>query len=279
MVGKKPKQPVKIRRVEPAPEARGFYEKRLAPFLARYSLLLAVCLVTAASARIVATYSQLSLTVDEPGHFACGLEYLSRHVYEYESQHPPLARAMSALGPYLDGVRLRGHLVRNAEGVDVVLHSPNPQRTVALMRLGILPFFWLASLVVFVWARRDFGRPVAVMATGLFTLIPPVLAHSGLATTDMALAACAGAAFFTLILWAESPTWQHSLLLGAASALAVLSKFTALGFLPAAAVAALLFYLAVKWPGWRKLASLAKERAAMFALAVLTGALVVWACY
>src|SRR6516165_12170930 len=87
-------------------ESAGFWETYLHPFLGRHARLLAVCLVVVASIRIVSTYSELSLTVDEPGHFACGLEYLSKHVYRYESQHPPLARAAMALGPYLAGIRL-----------------------------------------------------------------------------------------------------------------------------------------------------------------------------
>ena len=96
------------------------------------------------------------------------------------------------------------------------------------MRLGLLPCFWLASLVIYGWARRDFGGPVAAIATGLFTLLPPVLAHAGLATTDMALAACLTLAFFALLLWAAAPTWQRSVLLGAAAGLAAISTFTAM---------------------------------------------------
>src|SRR3954466_5874680 len=89
-------------------ERAGFWESRLSPFIDRYAPILAVCLVAISTLRIAATYSALSPTFDEPGHFACGLEYLSKHVYRYESQHPPLARAASALLPYLDGAHLTG---------------------------------------------------------------------------------------------------------------------------------------------------------------------------
>jgi len=34
------------------------------------------------------------------------MEHLAEHVYRYETQHPPLARAMTAVLPYLDGVTL-----------------------------------------------------------------------------------------------------------------------------------------------------------------------------
>ena len=140
------------------------------------------------SLRIAATYSQLGLTYDEPGHFACGLEYLAKHVYRYETQHPPLARAMTAVLPYLDGVRPAGNPDRENEGVGLLIHSANPDRFLTLMRAGILPFFLLACLVVFFWTRHIFGNPEAVFATLLFTLVPPVLAHAGVATTDMGLA-------------------------------------------------------------------------------------------
>jgi len=283
MAKRTPPKAVKLRPVQATPAVQlvpaGFYETTFAPFLAKYAIILALSLVAIASARIWSTYSVFSLTVDEPGHFACGLEYLQKHIYQYETQHPPLGRAMAALGPFLAGSRLRGLADRNKEGVEVIRHSADRDRTVTLMRLGILPFFWLACLVIFVWAARDFGKPVAVLATGLFTLIPPVLAHAGLATTDMPLTACLGAAFLALTSWARNPNWKNALLLGLAAAAAALSKFTALGFLPAAALLGLAFYLAFHWPGFRKLASLAQARAATFGLAVAIGALVVWAAY
>jgi len=251
-------------------------------FLERRSLAVALGLIAIATVRIAVTYRVFSFTIDEPGHFACGLEYLSKHVYRYETQHPPLARAAIALAPYLAGVRPLGEENRQLEGRDVILRSRHPNRTLALMRMGTLPFFWLACGVVYLWCRRHFAATVAPLAVALFTLLPPVLAHAGLACTDMALAACLGAAFLSLVLWAESPAssrWKRGALLGMTAALAALSKFTALLYLPAAATLALLFYLAAERPGPRKLAALVQERAATFAVAVLAGAAVIWAGY
>ena len=185
----------------------------------------------------------MSPTWDEPGHMACGLQYLAQHVYRYEAQHPPLARVMSALGPYLAGARPMGIKNQDQEGVAVMYRDGHPERMLTRMRLGILPFFAVAAFVVWLWARRYFGDAAAVLATGMFTLVPTVLAHAGVATTDMPLTACLTAAFFSLLLWCEQPTWKHSLLLGATAALAAVSKFTAIGYLPAAAFFAFLAYL------------------------------------
>ena len=276
---KRPRRPVASQAEQRKVEAPGLPETRVLPFLEKRWRAVVVWLIAIATLRIVATYPVMSTTLDEPVTMACGLQYLAKHVYVYETQHPPLARAMAALGPYLDGTRPLGFPYKDREGLEVLYHGGHPQRTLILMRLGILPFFLLASLVVCYWARHHFGNAAAVVATGLFTMLPPVLAHAGLATLDMGLTACLAAAFYSLILWTEAPTWKRSLLLGVTAALATLTRFTALGYLPAAAVFALLSYLAVKRPGMRTVAVLARERAAPFALAALTGALVIWAAY
>lgn len=256
----------------------GFWETRLSPFFEKYFIVLVLCLVGIACCRIISTYNTLSLTVDEPVHFACGLEYVAKHVYRIETQHPPLSRGVQALGPYLAGARPLG-LSMVEEGPSVIALSGNVDRTIFLMRLGNLPFFLLACLVVCCWSWHAWGKPIAVVATGLFTLLPTMLADGGLATTDMALGANVGAAFFVTFLWAEKPTWLRSILLGLFTALACLSKFTALGYLPAAVFLGLTSHLAVRWPGWRGLWRCVCQRAAAFALAAGTTVLLIWAGY
>jgi hypothetical protein len=242
-------------------------------------LVIALIFIAIGCARIASTWNELALTVDEPQHLACGLEYLAQHVYRYEPQHPPLARAMGALLPYLSGARPTGAADREDEGTGLVIHSANPDRFVAMMRAGILPFFVLASLVVFFWARHAHGNDVAAVATALFTLLPPVLAHSGLATTDMGFTACLTAAFYAAIRWTEEPTTTRAILFGLATAGAVLTKFTALVFFPAACALGLIaWYLTVR-PAGPRIAALARERAPGFALAAALGALAIWAAY
>lgn len=277
-MGDKEINPKVMQGLGPAP-LPGLWESRLAPFFDKYCLVLCISLVGIACTRIISTYNALSLTNDEPTHFACGLEYVAKHVYRIETQHPPLSRMMEALGPYLLGARPSGLPGPNGEGVSVIAHSGNVNRTIFLMRLGNLPFFLLACLVVGGWSWHAFGKPIAVVATGLFTLLPTMLADAGVATTDMALGANVGAAFFAIILWAERPTWLRALLMGLFTALACLSKFTALGYLPGASCLGLAAYLAVRWPGWRGLWRLARQRAATFALAAATTALLIWAGY
>lgn len=253
--------------------------ERVVSFLRKYSTPLVLCLIAIGGARIVSTYHQLSLTSDEPSHLACGMEYLSRHTYAYETQHPPLARVMAALGPYLTGSRTVGMPLFDKEGVAIIRNSNAPDRTIELMRLGILPFFVLGCVVVWAWARHSFGRATAVLATALFTLLPAVLADAGLGTTDMALASCMGLAFLSMLMWAESPDWRRALFFGFSTALASLAKFSSLLFFPAAAVLALAFYLGATRPDRAVLLKLIRERILTFCLAVAFGLVVIWAAY
>ncbi len=257
----------------------------LLDFASRYARLIALAAVLLATARIVATYNVFNHTMDEPAHIGAGMQWLDRKAYSWEPQHPPLARIAAALGPYVLGGRstkaartddLDGLLT---EGTAILYRGHQYDRVLAAARLGILPFFWVACLVVFEWGRRYFDAATGAIATVLFSFLPPVLAHAGLATTDMALTAWLGAAFLTAMLWLEQPSWQRSLLFGACAGLAALSKFSSLAYLPAALALAAAAYLWTERPGAARIAREARGRAAMFLLAVAGGALVIWAGY
>jgi len=245
----------------------------------RLALPIALVFVAIAIIRIVSTYHVFATTSDEPAHIACGLEYVANHTYKLESQHPPLARAFIALLPYLSGTRPRGHTNFQQEGWDDIIYEHHPDDTLTRMRLGILPFFVLGCLVTFYWTRRYFGGTAAALATALFTLIPPVLAHAGLATTDMALASCLALAFFMLVRWAEEPTTRRAVAAGFCTALAALSKFTALGFLPIGVVLALVAWYLVARPSASDIAAIAKQRAGGIAIMAGVAALTIWAAF
>lgn len=249
------------------------------PFLNRHSLAIAILFAAIGVARIVGSYSAVFFTNDEFGHFASGLEYVANHVYRYDLEHPPLARVLAAGIPYLAGARPAGQPDRSFEAQTVLVRSGNPDHMVALARAGMLPFFVLACAVVYFWCRHYFGNSTAAAATALFTLLPPVLAHAGLVTTDMALTAGLGAAFLALTLWAESPTWKRTWILGFALAFAALTKFTALPYLPASTLLALTVYLALEWPGVAGLKGLARERAPKLFAAAVLGSFLIWAGY
>ena len=128
----------------------------------RAEIVIVLALIALGCFRIARTYSVFNQTYDEPLHVACGLELLSKGTYTYEYLHPPLARMMVALGPYLKGVRPQSIQERWDEG-NAVLRAGNDYWTnLTLARVGNLPFYILACVVVYLWSRRWFGQRTAL---------------------------------------------------------------------------------------------------------------------
>lgn len=253
------------------------------PFLERHSLYLVIALLLIGTVRIVATYPVFSYTFDEPAHVACGMEWLDKGVYTWEPQHPPLARVAAALLPYLLGARSQNtkridEWSMYLEGLGVFFRNAGGHDMVTAARLGTLPFYWVGCLAVFFWARRYASRAVAVLALLLFSFLPPILAHAGLATTDMACTAFLAAAFYAACVWAEEPTPRSGALFGICGALAVVSKFSVLPYFAAAAALSIACY----WFSERPKLELAYElrrRAPSLGIAFAIAFFIIWATY
>ena len=191
------------------------------------ALLLAGCL------RIAATYPVFTQTWDEPAHIAAGLEWLQRGEYNFEPLHPPLARIAAAAGPYLAGARLTPDEPNPWVQVNRILGAGAAyHRMLALARAANLGFFLIAGIAVFLLARRAAGPWPAVVAVLLFTTLPPVLAHAGFATTDLALAAGIAITLVAFVGWLDRPERGRGVLLGILIAGTLLTKFAAVLFLP-----------------------------------------------
>jgi hypothetical protein len=245
----------------------------------RWPAFVALALALAGTLRIASTWLVFNHTIDEPDTLAAGMEYLSTGRYLYEDQHPPLSRVAVAALPFLAGERFHAGPDSYFEGYRILGHGAHYDRTLALSRAGNLIFFWIAAAVAYLWGLRAGGPKAAVLATLLFTTLPPILGHGGLATTDLALCAMTAAAALAALRWADLPTRSRSVTLGVLTALAFVSKFSALPFLAAAGALMCVWQMAAarRGPGW-----LARElwtRRQSLALAAGVMALTVWAVY
>jgi hypothetical protein len=267
------------------PPAASVWDTKVAPFLERFALPLALCFILIGAARIVSTYREISVTFDEPYHFSCGLEYLATHK-ACAPEKPPLEPLASAVLPFLDGARpdltINARVSRRDDIGCALMWSlfrqmSDPWRLIARMRAGVLPFFVIGALAVFFGTRRFLGKTEAVLATALFTLVPSVLAHAGLATTDSAATATVAVAFFTLAWWAERPSWKRSVCLGAALGLAIFAKFSSIPYLGLAAAFGIGFYIATRRPARDELLRMARERVAPLLVAGGVAVFVWWA--
>lgn len=226
--------------------------------------------LTIATLLIAHTYSIFYQTFDEPAHIACGMEWLDRGTYFYEALHPPIARAATAVLPYLHGSRDLGIADMWDEGNGILEHG-SYETTLTLARLGILPFFWLTCWLTWRFMARRFGDWHATVAVLLLAFCPVVLGNSGLATTDTPLMAMFLWSLLALLDLLEGPKWSTAVIAGLAVGLATATKFTEMPFF-AVGGGTLILYFWIR----RKAFPIPWK---LFGLALLVAFLGLWAAY
>jgi hypothetical protein len=233
-----------------------------------------------------------SATFDESNHLATGIEWWQFGTYTMWTENPPLPRLAVAALPYLHGMRLPARdqwepkthdWDRSWEiGTDLLYTGDGFEQNLGRARMGTLLFFAIALLAV--WGLAGGRRhPVAgLLAVALVGTLPALIAHSALATTDVAFVGMFLLAILTLARWFEAPTKLRASLLGAAVGLALLTKFSTLVFFP---VAVLAFVGARRWahvsvrPVWDERPIRWSVVAGQVGLAMVACFFVTWAGY
>jgi hypothetical protein len=240
------------------------------------AMTVAIIAVTIACWRVIATYDELSHTQDEPAHLSTGLQWWQDGEYTIETLHPPLARVAIAFLPYLKGARIPDDGDLWERGLTALWEDGNYQSVLTAMRLGNLPFFMLALLAAFLWGCVVGGMWTGVTALCIASLLPPLLAHAGLATTDMAVTALLPLALLAFWRWTNNVrSFSALFLLALTLALAVLAKFTTFLYFPVGA----LVILAWRWCSKEKTLPRLAEVASSAALLALGTFLIIWSGY
>ncbi len=202
-----------------------------APKAARKALALIILIACVLAAGCWRVYSN---TWDEPEHLAAGIELLDRGKYEYDTEHPPLARVFLAIGPYLAGAHSYGTPPPEGtpEGLHILYAKGAYWRDLTLARLGMLPFLALLLVATWLWARRLLpSEGAALLAVVLLVAVPPVLGHAALASLDVAAAGTTLLALYALQCWIVSARRSTALLFGLAAGFAVVTKFSSVPFI------------------------------------------------
>jgi len=195
-----------------------------------WTLLLLLVVFTAA--RVMTTHRVFSQTSDEPHHVGSGYDFLTKGSFTLDPEHPPLARVFFAL-PFLDTPD-PGKSDPREQGNALLNRNDRYTQNLGRARPGNLVFLALGIIAVALWARHLFTPVIALLAALLYASLPPVLAHAGFATTDMAGAALFTLAMYTATRFLEQPTWKRTVLLGLVVAAGALAKFSFVIYFPAA---------------------------------------------
>lgn len=146
-------------------------------------------------------------------------------------------------------------------------------RWLTIARLTVIPFSLMGSYLIYLIAIRLYGSTAAVCATTLWVFSPLVIAFGACITPDVSCAVLVLFATWRFYIWLAIGRRSHAVWFGAAFALALLSKSTALLLIPLFTFMVLVYGVAnnAKW-NW-------KSRAADFILAAGVCWIGVHACY
>ncbi|HXG67227.1 MAG TPA: glycosyltransferase family 39 protein [Blastocatellia bacterium] len=250
-----------------------------------WSLIAVGALLAVMAVQMVWMARVKSATMDEQNHITRGVVYLRTGDLRLARVHPPLINVISALPLALDGSLTLPleHPSWENRHLDLFASeflwtaNPNSHSIVFRARLPIIALTLLLGIVVYAWARELYGQAAGLLALTLFAFDPNVIAHGSLATNDLGLACFATLSLYTFWRWLRRPTWQRAVVASVAFGLAQASKFSAVFLIPAIILIALAHWLMTpveKRPTLRPIWLLAG-----FAVAVITGAVIVWAIY
>ena len=190
-----------------------------------------------------AAISRKGITNDEIVHIPAGYYHLVAGDFQLNNEHPPLIKMWAALpllliqpiespptaeerqGTFngLDWSYEHRFWQSNRQQFETILFASRVMMIVLALALGAL---------IFTYANSLFGSRAGLIAVALCTLEPTVLAHGRLVHTDLPAALVFLLFFFVLRKYLQSRTTQNALLLGLASGLALLTKFSMIVLLP-----------------------------------------------
>ncbi len=182
----------------------------------------------------IAAASQKSGTVDELIFAAAGYSYVKMLDFRLSRELPPLMKLLPGIfmlpfNPELPGDESFWQQRKHIEYGLSFWFKENVGRHDFLLFVARLPSALAGVLlgwIIYLWASSLYGKSAGLFSLALYVFEPNVLAHAGLATTDVG-----AAAFITLSLYLFWQ-WKNILIIGIAVGLAIGAKTTGLYLIP-----------------------------------------------
>jgi hypothetical protein len=240
-----------------------------------------VVFAVAFSALQITRSTRQSATWDEPMHLTAGYLALTARDFRVDPSHPPFVRAWAAIplavfgfpvdATVIDRTPVRQWLSSGYGFARGFVSGADIDWMLLSGRAMVLVWGVVLGLLIAAWAFEWKGWPAGLAALVLVTLSPNIAAHTALITTDGALTTLVFGAVYFLWRFSRQPHWWNLVALSMCTALAVVTKFSAIVLAP---VLAVLLALAVA----RKAVSLRQAAALVGAIALLT-AVTIWTAY
>lgn len=200
------------------------------------------------------------LTMDESVYIVAGYSYLKTLDFRINWEHPIFMKALYGLpllflNPELpiEGNRnwekcsnndvsaaygfASDFYIKNKDNIRIIIFWP---RIVAVLTATLL------GIVVFLWAKDAFGPKAGILALVLYCFEPNIIAHGSIATLDIPMTFFVFASFYTM--WKFMQNWRFRFLALSSIfiSLAIMTKYTALIFVPLLFVFSFFYFKEVK---------------------------------
>ncbi len=190
-------------------------------------------LIAAAAALAIDAARTASACYDEPKHFATGVYAVTEHRFLGDDNGPlvvaygwpALVRDLSP-PPAPETTSATGKRLGLYDAGVKILVEHGVMSTLFLARLVSVLWFVLLLALVAIEGRRAGGALGSLLAVALAGFSPTLLAHAGIVSADLPLAACA---FLVLVCWNRydaAPGVARAACVGAALGAAILAKLT-----------------------------------------------------
>ncbi|GAG41128.1 unnamed protein product, partial [marine sediment metagenome] len=132
--------------------------------------------------------------MDELAHIPAGYSYASQRDFRINPEHPPLIKDLAGLPLLFLDLNFPSDSWAWNEGVNaqwnfgydfLYASGNNVEQILFWARLPMLFLLVFLGWFMFRWAKKEFGKEIALFALTLFSFSPTFLAHGRLVTTDV----------------------------------------------------------------------------------------------
>lgn len=180
-------------------------------------------------------------TCDEIAHhIPVGYVLLTKWDFKMDTSQPPLSRYIIAMPIRLFmNVKMPNNMNdwrrddRSSFGRDFIYkYNKDPKKMILLCRIPIIIIGILCGLLLFIWSRSLYGNGAGLLSLFLYCFSPDIIAHSGLATTDMVGTFFILLSLYSFWLFMKCPSYWKAIASGVCLGLAQLSKYNAILLYP-----------------------------------------------
>ncbi len=181
-------------------------------------------------------------TFDEVAHIPAGYSYLTKLDMRLNPEHPPLIKDLAAAPLLFLNLNFPTNVSEWSENIEsrqwnmgkIFLYTSgnNPDTILHFSRFPIMLIGLLLGWLMYIFAKKYYGRHAALLALFLYVMSPTFIAHSRYVTTDTgaSLGFFAALVFFTRFL--QNQTGKNLLSAGSVLGVALLLKFSTVILVP-----------------------------------------------